>query len=67
MNTPIQNEIEIQRLKCEKSSGPIERTEANEETSISMKDPDRMLSMIVLLLACVALAILADVFIWVAG
>lgn len=67
MDNLIHKESEIKELKHLKSFGSIERTEANEETSMSMKDPDTMLSMIVLLLACVALAILADVFIWVAG
>jgi len=35
--------------------------ETNEGTSISIKDPDTMLTMIVLLLACLGLAVLAHV------
>lgn len=37
--------------------------EMEEETSMPPKDPDTMLSMIVLLLACLALAVLAHVFV----
>jgi hypothetical protein len=51
----------MQELKYEHSSGSIESSETNEETSMSIKDPDTTLSMIVLLLACLALAALAHV------
>jgi len=61
MDTPIQNEGEITELKYEKSSGSIEGAETNEGTSLPLKDPDRTLTMIVLLLACAALAVLAHV------
>ena len=61
MDNPIQNEPEMQELKYEHSSGSIESSETNEETSMSIKDPDTMLSMIVLLLACLALAALAHI------
>ena len=61
MDNPIQNELEMQELKYEHSSGSIESSETNEETSMSIKDPDTTLSMIVLLLACLALAALAHV------
>jgi hypothetical protein len=37
------------------------KNETNEQTSISIKDPDTMLTMIVLLLACLGLAVLAHV------
>jgi hypothetical protein len=61
MDTPIQNEAEITELKYENSSGSIEGAATNEETSLPLKDPDRALTMIVLLLACAALAVLAHV------
>jgi hypothetical protein len=62
MNNPIQNEAEMTELKYEQSFGSAEGTEAN-ETTMSIKDPDTMLSMIVLLLACLALAGLAHVIV----
>jgi len=61
MDNQIQNELEMQELKYQHSSGSIESSETNEETSMSIKDPDTTLSMIVLLLACLALAALAHV------
>ena len=61
MDNPIQNEAEMTELKYEKSYGSAEGTEANERSTMSIKDPDTMLSMIVLLLACLALAGLAHV------
>ena len=61
MNDPNQNKDEIRELKYGKSLGSTEGAEINEGTNISMKDPDRTLSMIVLLLACLALAALAHV------
>lgn len=61
MDKPIQSEAEVTELKYEKSSGSIEGAEANEETSLPLKDPDTMLTMIVLLLTCAALAVLAHV------
>jgi hypothetical protein len=67
MEDLMQKESELKELKHLKSFGSIERTQANEETSVSMKNPDTMLSMIVLLLACVGLAVLADIVIWVTG
>ena len=63
MNNPIQNEAEMQELKHEKSFGSTEGAETSDGTSISIKDPDTMLSMIVLLIACLALAVLAHVFV----
>jgi hypothetical protein len=63
MNNPIQNEAEMTELKYEKSFGSTEGAETNGQTSMSIKDPDTMLSMVVLLLTCLALAALAHVFV----
>ena len=49
MNTPIPDEIDTQELR------------RDEGISTSIKDPDRMLSIIVLVLACLGLALLAHV------
>ena len=63
MNNPIQAHAEVNEVKYEESFGFTENAEANEKTSISMKDRDTLLSMIVLFLACLALAALAHVFV----
>lgn len=63
MNNPIQDEAEIKELKNEKSFGSTQSAETSDETSISIKDPDTMLSMTVLLIACLALAVLAHVLV----
>ena len=63
MNDSNQNEAEMKELKYEKSFGSIEGAETSDGTNISMKDPDTMLSMTVLLFACLGLAILAHVFV----
>ena len=63
MNNPIQNEAEMQELKQENFFTALAKSETNEGTSMSIKDPDTMLSMTVLLLACLALAVLAHVFV----
>jgi hypothetical protein len=63
MNNPIQNEAEIQELKHDRSFTAPAKAETNEGTSMSIRDPDTMLSMIVLLLTCLALAALAHVFV----
>jgi len=63
MDNLSQNEPEMQELKYERCSGSTESGETNEETSMSIKDPDTTLSMIVLLLACLALAALAHVIV----
>jgi hypothetical protein len=63
MHNPIQNEADLNELKYEKSFRSTENADANEETTMSIKDPDTMLSMIVLLLACLGLAALAHVFV----
>ena len=61
MNNPIQNEAETQELRREIPFRSAPEDETNEETSTSIKDPDTMLSMIVLVLACLGLAVLAHV------
>ena len=61
MDNLSQYETEMDELKYEHSSGFTKGTETNEETSISIKDSDTTLSMIVLLLTCLALAALAHV------
>ena len=61
MPEPIQRETEIQELKRENSFTVPAKNETNEGTSMSIKDPDAMLTMIVLLLACLGLAVLAHV------
>lgn len=63
MNTPTQKEAEMQKLGREKSFTVPPKTETNEERSVSIKDPDTMLSLTVLLLACLALAVLAHVLV----
>ena len=63
MDNPIQNEGGLEELKYEKFFGSTKGAETNEETNLPLKDQDTMLSMIVLLLACLALAALAHVFV----
>ena len=63
MNDSNQNEAEMKELKYGKSFGSTEGAETSDGTNISLKDPDTMLSMIVLLLTCLALAALAHVFV----
>ena len=63
MNNPIQNEADMEELKYEKFFASTKDAEMNEETSMPPKDPDTMLSIIVLLVACLALAALAHVFV----
>jgi hypothetical protein len=62
MNDSTQNKAEMKELKYEESFGS-EGAEMRDETNISMNDPDTMLTMIVLLLACLGLAVLAHVFV----
>ena len=59
MNNPIQSGAEMQELKCEMPFTSLPKDETNERTSRSISDPDTMLTMTVLLLACLALAVLA--------
>ena len=61
MGNLIQDEAKMKKLKYEHSSGSIEAADTNEKTSMSIKDPETMLIMIVLLLACLGLAVLAHV------
>ena len=63
MNNPSQREPEIQELKHEKCFLAVSKAETNEETRMPIKDPDTMLSMIVLLIACLGLAALAHVLV----
>jgi hypothetical protein len=61
MNYSIQKEAETQELRREIPFRSAPEDETHEGTSISIKDPDTMLTMIVLLLACLGLAVLAHV------
>ena len=63
MDNLIQNEAEMKELKRAKSFGSTKGAEIKDRTSMSMKDPDTMLSMTVLLFACLALAALAHVIV----
>jgi hypothetical protein len=63
MNNQIQNEAETQELRCGISFPSALEDETNEETSTSINDLDRMLSIIVLVLACIGLALLAHVIV----
>ena len=61
MNNPTQRGAEMQDLKREIPFPSTPGDKTNEQTSISIKDPDTTLTMIVLLLACLGLAVLAHV------
>ena len=61
MNNPIQKEAEAHQLRREISFRSALEDETDEEIITSIKDPDRMLSIIVLILACLGLAVLAHV------
>ena len=61
MNNPIQKEAETQELRREISFRSALEDETHNGTSTSVEDPDRMLSIIVLVLACIGLAVLAHV------
>lgn len=63
MDNLIQNEAEMNELKHEKCFTSTKGADMNEEINMPPKDQDTMLSMIVLLLACLALAALAHVFV----
>ena len=60
MNDPIQNEADTQELRREIPFRSALEAETNEGNT-SINDPDRMLSIIVLVLACLGLAVLAHV------
>jgi hypothetical protein len=59
MNDSSENEADMKELNHEMPLGSVE----SDGTNISMRDPDTILSMIVLLLSCLALAALAHVFV----
>jgi hypothetical protein len=61
MNDPIQNEAEMQELGREIPFRFAPEDETDEGINTSINDPDRMLSIIVLVLACLGLALLAHV------
>ena len=61
MNNPIQNRAAMQELRREIPFPSAPKDETNEGTSISIRDPDTMLTMFVLLVACLGLALLAHV------
>ena len=61
MKNTIQRASEMQELKRDIPFRSAPKDETNERTSISIKDPDTMLSIIVLVLACLGLALLAHV------
>ena len=61
MNNPIQRAPEMQEPRREIPFRSALEDETNEGISASINDPDRMLSMIVLVLACLGLALLAHV------
>lgn len=61
MNNPIHNEVEAKELRRDIPFRSSLEDETNEEISTSINDPDKMLSIIVLILACLGLAVLAHV------
>lgn len=63
MNDSSQNQAGTEELKYENSFASSEVDNTSDGANTSMKDPDTMLSMIVLLLSCLALAVLAHVFV----
>jgi len=63
MNNSLHDGPEIKEQRCDKSFGSNGDATTNEETSMPIKDPDTTLSMIVLLVACLALAALAHVLV----
>jgi hypothetical protein len=63
MNNRVDRETEMQELNREVPSTSSPKDEINEGTSMPIKDPDTMLSMTVLLFACLGLAFLAHVLV----
>jgi hypothetical protein len=61
MNNPIQNEAEAHQPRPEIPFRFALEDETDEGTVTSAKDPDRTLSIIVLVIACLGLALLAHV------
>jgi hypothetical protein len=64
MNNPIQRAPEMQELKGAIPFRSSPKSETNDGTDISLKDPDTVLSMTMLLLACLGLAVLAHAVIY---
>lgn len=62
MNNRIQQEAEMQEMRHVQSIA-ARNIETQDEPSSSLSDTDTLISMSVLLLACVALATLAHVFV----
>ena len=63
MINPIDKEAEMQELNHEVPSTSSLKDGISNRTSMSINDPDTMLSMTVLLLACLSLAVLAHAII----
>ena len=63
MDNLIQNEAEMKELKRARSFGSAEGAAPTREQVCLSKDRDTILSMTVLLFACLALAVLAHVFV----
>ena len=63
MNDLNHNEAEPQNLTPDIPFRVPPEEETNEGTNLSIRDPDRMLSLFVLILACLGLAILAHVIV----
>jgi hypothetical protein len=59
MDKPIQKGAEMKELKGELPFTSTPKDETNERTIMPIEDQDTMLTMTVLLLACLALAVLA--------
>ena len=63
MDNSLRHQTDIQEPKPEKLSGFRACGETEAETSMPIKDADTILSIIVLLLACLGLAALAQVIV----
>jgi hypothetical protein len=63
MNNTSQRGREIQELKRANPLTSAPKDETVDGTSMSIKDPDTILSMTVLLIACLGLAVLAHVLV----
>jgi len=63
MDNSLRHQTDIQEPKPEKLSGFRDCGETEAETSMPIKDADTILSIIVLLLACLGLAALAQVIV----
>jgi hypothetical protein len=63
MDNSLRTQTQIQELQYEQSSGFTEGAAKNEKTSTPATDLDTIVSVIVLLLACIGLAALAHVIV----